>query len=268
MKRVLITGADSYIGTSFEAYIREHCPDEYTIDTVDMRNDDWRRKSFSEYDCVFHVAGIAHRKETKKNARFYYEVNRDLAAEVAKKAKTDGVLQFVFLSSMSVYGMESGVITEETAPFPKSHYGKSKWQAEGAIAPLVSDAFKICILRPPMVYGKGCKGNYRTLVKIAEHMPLLPDYKNQRSMISVEKLSEFVEKAIRESMSGIYIPQDPCYSCTSDILAKIRRELGKSYRTVKFMNPFIRLSVKWTVKGRKAFGDLIYRGAERVHGLE
>ncbi|MBR6744135.1 MAG: NAD-dependent epimerase/dehydratase family protein [Clostridia bacterium] len=265
MKKILITGANSYIGTSFETYIKENYPDDYTVDTVDMVDGSWRGKSFAGYDSVFHVAGIAHRKETKENAHLYYEVNRDLAIETAKKAKADGAGQFIFLSSMSVYGMETGVITKETKPNPKSHYGKSKWQAEQAIASLDSEDFNVCILRPPMVYGEGCKGNYQALVKIAKTLFLLPDYKNERSMISVENLSARVKRCMDERLSGVRFPQDATYVCTCEMIAGIRKKLGKSFKTVKLMNPFIRLCVKCTVKGKKAFGNLIYRDLDDLN---
>ena len=129
MKKILITGANSYIGMSFENYIKKNYPDDYEVDTVDMIDGTWRDKDFSGYDAVFHVAGIAHQKETKENAPIYYKVNRDLAIETAQKAKNEGVSHFVFLSSMSVYGMETGIITKETVPNPKTNYGISKWQA-------------------------------------------------------------------------------------------------------------------------------------------
>ncbi|MBE5817407.1 MAG: NAD-dependent epimerase/dehydratase family protein, partial [Clostridiales bacterium] len=186
MKKILITGANSYIGTSFEKYINENYSDKYTVDTVDMIDGTWREKDFSSYDSVFHVAGIAHQKETKENAPLYYKVNRDLVIEAAKKAKNDGVKQFVFLSSMSVYGMETGVITEDTLPSPKSNYGKSKLQAEEELDKIQSEGFVIAKIRPPMVYGEGCKGNYQTLIKIARKLPFFPDYENQRSMIHID----------------------------------------------------------------------------------
>ena len=113
MKKILITGANSYIGVSFENYMKQWA-DEYSVDTVDMIDGTWREKDFGGYDAVFQVAGIAHKKETKENFELYYKVNRDLAIETAKKAKKDGVKQFIFLSSMSVYGMDTGVITNET----------------------------------------------------------------------------------------------------------------------------------------------------------
>lgn len=259
MKRVLITGANSYIGTCFEKYIKENYPDDYTVDTVDMTDASWREKSFAGYDSVFHVAGIAHRKETEQNAHLYYEVNRDLAIETAKKAKADGVGQFVFLSSMSVYGVEMGEITKETKPTPKSHYGKSKWQAEQGIVALDDGDFKVCILRPPMVYGNGCKGNYQLLLKIAKLMPILPTYRNQRSMIFIDRLSKYVKQYIDMNSSGVYCPQNEAYVCTCEMMLQIRKELGKSACRARILNPFVKLLVKFTAKGRKAFGDLTYR---------
>ena len=104
MKRILITGANSYIGTSFEKWITQW-PEEYNVDTVGTRNDEWKELDFSSYDTIFHVAGIAHIKETKENEFIYYEVNRDLAVHVAKKAKLEKVKHFIFLSTMSVYGL-------------------------------------------------------------------------------------------------------------------------------------------------------------------
>ena len=259
MKKILITGAGSYIGTSFERYITENYPGEYVVDTVDMIDGSWRERSFAGYDSVFHVAGIAHQKETKDNAHLYYEVNRDLAIETAMKARADGVKQFIFLSSMSVYGKDTGVITKETNPDPKSHYGKSKWQAEQGITSLSTDAFKVCVLRPPMVYGSGCKGNYQMLIRIAEVSPVLPLYKNRRSMIFIDRLVKYVKEYIDSESCGLYIPQDDKYSCTSEILIRLREQTRKRYITVKWLNPFIKLLAKCTVKGRKAFGDLIYQ---------
>jgi len=157
MKRILITGANSYIGTSFEKWLRKDS-DKYIVDTIDMIGDDWRKKSFAGYDAILHVAGIVHQKKEHKIKDLYYKVNRDLAYETAKKAKEAGVKHFVFLSSMSVYGIEEGVIDETTPVRPKSAYGKSKAEAEELIGGLEDEFFTVSIIRPPMVYGKGCKG--------------------------------------------------------------------------------------------------------------
>ncbi len=258
MKKILITGANSYIGTSFEKYIKENYPNDYVVDTVDMINDNWRKKSFAGYDCVFHVAGIAHQKETKENSHLYYEVNRELAIETAKKAKLDGVGQFIFLSSMSVYGMDTGVITKETNPSPKSHYGKSKWQAEQDLVPLDSDTFKVCILRPPMVYGKGCKGNFVKIKKLVEKSPIFPYVKNKRSMIHIDNLSSFVRLCVNKSSHGTFFPQNDEYVSTIDLAKNISKALNKKiyfeYITgigVVLLRPFHPML-------KKAFGTLVY----------
>ena len=258
MKKILITGANSYIGTSFEKYIKENYPDEYIVDTVDMINGSWREKSFAGYDSVFHVAGIAHRKETKENAHFYYEVNRDLAIETAKKAKADGAGQFIFLSSMSVYGMETGVITKETAPNPKSHYGKSKWQAEQAIESFDSEGFKVCILRPPMVYGKGCKGNFQTVVKIVKKLPFFPNVKNERSMIYIDNLSSFVKRCADLELRGVYFPQNKAYMSTKDMALWISEALNKKIYFDYITGLCVRILRRVHSTAKKAFGSLVY----------
>lgn len=261
MKKILITGANSYIGVSFENYMKQWA-DEYSVDTVDMIDGTWREKDFSEYDVVFHVAGIAHKKETKENAGIYYKVNRDLAIETAKKAKEDGVKQFIFLSSMSVYGMDTGVITKETVPMPKSNYGKSKLQAEEGINALASDDFKVCTLRPPMVYGKDCKGNFQTVVKIVKKSPVFPRIKNKRSMIYIDNLASFVKLCVDRELCGLYFPQNKEYVTTLDmakgIAAKLEKKRYFSYLLgfgVFVLRPFVSVA-------KKGFGTLIYKDME------
>ena len=262
MKKILITGAGSYIGMSFERYIKERFGDEYSVDTVDMIDGSWREKSFSGYDAVYHVAGIAHQKETKENAESYYKVNRDLAIETAKKAKADGVAQFVFLSSMSVYGKDTGVITKETVPTPVSNYGKSKLEAEEGITALRSDDFKVVVLRPPMVYGEGCKGNYQTVVKIVKKLPIFPNVKNKRSMINVDNLSSFVEMVVRDGLDGLYFPQNKNYVSTKALAKDIAKSMNKKIYmsflcglAVYIFRPFVK-------KLKKAFGSLTYVDTE------
>lgn len=261
MKRILITGANSYIGTSFEKYMTEW-PDKYQVDTVDMIDGSWREIDFSSYDVIYHVAGIAHIKETKENAHLYYDINRDLPIEVAKKAKEEGVKQFVFLSSMSVYGMDTGVITKDTIPSPKSNYGKSKIQAEEGLKGLEDVEFKIVVMRPPMVYGEGCKGNYNSIIKLVKKLSFFPRVNNKRSMIHINNLSSFVKMAIDKELNGLYFPQNREYVNTtelaSDIAARMNKKVYMSYVLgfgVSCMKPFNK-----TVK--KAFGNLIYKDTE------
>lgn len=257
MKRILITGAGSYIGTSFEKYLKDF-GDEYSVDTVDMVDGSWREKSFSGYDAVFHVAGIAHIKETKDNAHIYYEVNRDLVKDVAEKAKSDNVKQFVFLSSMSVYGLTKGRITEKTKLNPNTNYGKSKFEAENLIAPLNNEDFNVVILRPPMIYGKNCKGNYKTLRKFALKLKFFPYVKNERSMLYIENLCEFVRLMIDNEESGVFFPQNDEYTNTSEMVKEIAAAHGRKVRLVKGFGWALKFLRLFTGLVNKAFGSLTY----------
>ena len=255
MKKIIITGANSYIGTSFEKWLKQWLED-YSVDTVDMMDGTWKEKDFSDYDAVFHVAGIAHIKETKENKELYYKINRDLVYEVAKKAKDEGVKQFIFLSSMSVYGMETGVISKDTIPTPKSNYGKSKLQAEELISPLQDSTFNIAVLRPPMIYGKGCKGNYVRLEEFALKSPVFPNIENKRSMIYINNLCEFVKLLVDDCSSGLFLPQNEEYVCTSEMVKYIAETHGKKIHMTKLFNPLIIVLKVSTIN--KVFGDLVY----------
>lgn len=262
MKKILIAGANSYIGTSFEGYIKKNYPNEYTVDTVDTVSGKWREKSFRGYDGVFCVAGIAHIKETKENSRLYYEVNRDLVIELARKAKADGVRHFVFLSSMSVYGKDTGIITKETAPFPKSHYGRSKLEAEKVILPLADESFLVCVLRPPMVYGKDCKGNFQKIVKMVKRLPFFPNVKNERSMIYIDNLSCFVRLAFDRELSGVYFPQNREYMCTADMARYVASALKKRIFFDFLTGLAVLMLLPFYKTARKAFGSLVYKNTE------
>ena len=125
MKKILITGAGSYIGTSLQEYLATF-GDDYAVDVLDMIGEGWKETSFAGYDSVFHVAGIAHAdtgKASQETIDLYYRVNTDLAVEAAKKAKADGAKQFIFMSSAIVYGDSAPIgkkkhITKNTAPSP------------------------------------------------------------------------------------------------------------------------------------------------------
>lgn len=255
MKRILITGVNSYIGTSFKKWVTQYS-DKYIVDTIDLRDELWRTTSFKDYEVLFHVTGIAHIKETKQNEELYYKVNRDLAFEVAQKAKDDGVKQFIFLSSMSVYGIENGVVDKRTPLNPKGSYGKSKLQAEELIIPLEDSSFKIAVLRPPMVYGKGCKGNYPRLAKLVCKLPLFPNVQNERSMIYIDNLCEFIRLIIDDCAKGLFFPQNSKYVCTSEMVRLIAEAQRKNIWLTELFNPLLRRLKSGTIK--KVFGDLVY----------
>ena len=264
MKKVLITGANSYIGTSFENYVMQ-CHD-YQIDTVDMIDGKWRDKSFSEYDSVFHVAGIAHSdtgKVSEERKQFYYQINTDLTIETAEKAKADGVGQFIYMSSAIVYGDSAPIgkpkrITRDTPVAPANFYGDSKVQAENGLLKLADESFHVVILRPPMIYGKGSKGNYPQLSKFAQKLPLFPYIKNERSMLYIGNLTEFVKLMIDNNESGIFYPQNAEYVATSEMVQVIAQAHGKKTRLVKGTTVPLKAMSHATGLVNKAFGNLSY----------
>lgn len=266
MKKILITGANSYIGTSFEKYLKENYPDEYIVDTVDMIDGSWREKSFAGYDSVFHVAGIAHSdsgKISEEKAKLYYAVNTDLAVETAKKAKTDGVKQFIFMSSAIVYGNsapigKSKIITKDTPVSPANCYGDSKVQAENGICPLEDESFHVVILRPPMIYGKGCKGNYPLLAKIAKKLPAFPRVNNCRSMLYIENLCEFVRLMIENEERGTFFPQNGEHINTSELVRMIASAHNKKIWLTPIFNFGLYLLRPFVGLVDKAFGSLAY----------
>ena len=259
MKRILITGKDSYIGTSFENWLMKE-PDKYQIDTLDMRDETWKEQDFSAYDVVFHVAGIAHVSTDPKMQDLYYKVNRDLTIDTAKKAKTEGVKQFIFMSSIIVYGDGSKdlqVITKETKPNPSNFYGDSKLQAEEGITPLSDDQFKVAIIRPPMIYGKGSKGNYPKLAKLAKKIPVFPDIDNQRSMLHIDNLCEFLKVMIDYKESGLFFPQNSEYVKTSEMVKQIAEVHRRKIWLTKLFNPIIKSLFRLNTVN-KVFGNLVY----------
>ena len=266
MKRILITGANSYIGTSFESYIKTNYPNDYIVDTVDMIDGTWREKSFAGYDSVFHVAGIAHcdsGKISEEKAKLYYSINTDLTIETANKAKADGAKQFVFMSSVIVYGNsapigQSKVITKATPVSPANCYGDSKVQAENGLRPLSDEDFKVVILRPPMIYGKGSKGNYPLLAKIAVKTPIFPYVKNERSMLYIENLCEFVRLMVENNEQGIFWPQNAEYSNTSELVQMIAEVHNKKVLLIKGFAWVLKLLSCTTKLISKAFGNLCY----------
>lgn len=270
MKKILITGAHSYIGMAVKQWLECADPAEeintYLIDVLDMQTPGWKKYDFSSYDVVFHAAGIAHADTghvTLEQKQLYYKVNTDLAVETAQKAKNEGVRQFIFMSSMIVYGgCTDKVITPETKPKPLNYYGDSKWQADKTIRSLEDKSFKVAVMRPPMIYGRGCNGNYPKLAQLAAGIPVFPMVHNRRSMLHIDNFCQLVKLLIDNEESGVFFPQNGEYTNTSRLVQMIADIKGHKI----IMIPCMDVPVKWMEKlpgriGRlinKVFGDSIY----------
>ena len=207
-------------------------------------------------------------EETKKK---YYEVNTGLAVAVAEKAKREGVKTFIFMSSMIVYGEsapygEKKVINATTVPQPANFYGDSKLQADVAVRELADDTYKVIVLRPPMIYGKDSKGNYRTLAKLAKKLPIFPDVDNERSMLYIENLCEFLCQIMLlkpyHRNSVVLLPQNGEWTKTSDMVKEIAQASGKKITELKCLAPAVKIGSKMPRKigglVNKAFGNNCY----------
>ena len=242
MKKILITGAGSYVGESVRRYILSTSSD-FQIDAVDTMGDNWKKADYSQYDVVYHVAGIAHVNADPKMEALYYKVNRDLTIEVARTAKAAGVKQFIFMSSQIVFhesqSLKTEVLTASTKENPNGFYGDSKLQAELGIKPLEDENFKVCILRPCMTYGPNAKGNFPRLAKLATKVPLFPEWHNKRSMLYIDNLAEFVKQAVLRGLSGTFYPQNRELADTVEIIRFFAKAAGHKVWITRLLNPFV-----------------------------
>lgn len=261
MKHILITGAKSFVGTNVGNWLLKE-PENFAVDVVDTMNDAWKQADFSKYDVVFHVAGIAHVDPKPEMAPLYYKVNRDLAIEVAKWAKEHGVKQFIYMSSRIVYhaskSMRADVATAETKPDPNDFYGDSKLQAEKDLNELACDSFKVAIMRPPMIYGPGNKGNLPRLAWLATKVPMFPAWHNKRSMLHVYNLAEFIKQVIIRELGGTFFPQNKEYADTVEIVRCFAKEHGHKIWITRLLNPFVWIGSFFIPQIPKMFSDSYY----------
>ena len=267
MKRILLIGPDSYIGSTCLDRLSAE-PEKYTVDTIGVWDDAWQDADFSPYDSVLDFVGVAHVKETDENRPLYDKINRDLTIRLAQKARDDGARQFVLMSTMSVYGLTEGHVTKDTVPAPTNAYGRSKLAADEAIEALAGDGFRFACLRPPMVYGRGCKGNYQRLRSLALKSPVFPKCANRRSMIYVGNLCEFILGVIDGARGGLFFPQNAEPVNTAEMVRLIAEANGKRIRLIGGFSGLLGALPVGTV--RKVFGTLTYDPVDTVdqYGFE
>lgn len=272
MKRVLITGAGSYVGAHVMSRLQEES-DKFEVQELSVKGDSWKTLDFSKFDAVYHVAGIAHVSTDPSMESLYMHVNRDLTIEVAKHVKEAGVKQFIFMSSSIVYGdsVPAGTgspITLKTKPNPSNFYGRSKLEAEEGLQALEDESFRVVIVRAPMIFGAHAKGNFPKLVTMARKLPLFPKINNKRSMIYVGNLAECIAGLISTESRGVFLPQEESYICTSEIVDLIAKISGKETRLTKLFNPIIKGPMKTNKYVIKAFGDMYYNLPDSDFGFE
>ena len=261
MKRILVIGEHSYIGKAFREYMKKHMP-EVEVTLTGAKNGEWEKIDMQQYDAALHAAAVVHQKEKPQMKKLYHEVNAVLPYSVAKKAKKCGVGHFVFLSTMAVYGEDVAMIGKDAPIRPVTMYAKSKWKAERGLRKLADDDFRVTILRPPMVFGPGCPGNYPRLSGLAVRLSVFPKVRNKRSMIYIENLCECIRQELtcaqRNENCRTVCPQDAEYVNTTELVKEIRRAHGK--RTWEI--PFLEKPILWAANKngtlKKVFGNCCY----------
>lgn len=259
--RILITSKNSYIGNSVKAWLNEKEP-SFKVEEISLRNVELNKVSFKEYDVIFHVAGIAHISSSKKLIPEYFRVNRDLAIEVANKAKQEGVKQFIFTSSMAIYGDDRpiGDFTpiDVNNPKPTNPYGQSKLEADLSIQKLEANNFSVSILRIPMVYGKTAKGNFLKLVNVSQKLSIIPKIQNKRSVLHINNLSELVRLIILGKHKGLFYPQDINYFDTTKFITLFRLSKGKKTFKIPFSSVIVIMIAFFIKAVNKIYGNKYY----------
>lgn len=223
---ILITGSSGFIGTNFV-----RMSPELDIREIDLLTQSVDEIDFSSIDSVLHLAALVHQMNGAPEEQ-YFKVNRDLAFEVAKKAKAQGVIQFVLMSTVKVFG-ESTTNTvpwDENSPCtPIDPYGKSKFEAEKLIRGIEDENFKVAIVRSPLVYGTEVKANMLNLVKLVDKCPILPfgGVQNKRSIVYVGNLIALIKQVINKQASGIFIAGDRAPLSITQLTNLIAKSLQK-----------------------------------------
>ena len=271
--RVLIIGKNSYIGNHIDEWLTSK---GHIVVQLDVLTDEWKVFDYSAFDSIVHVAGIVHRPDCK-DWDLYKRVNTDLPLEIAKLAKQQGVKQYVYFSTMGVYDSSKQFVTtfiDENTPLihnSSSLYAKSKLLAEKGLEKLQDVAFDVAIVRPPSVYGKGCKGGYISgFTKIVKLLPIFPRVflKGRQSFVYIDNLSECVRIVLENRLRGVFCPQDDKIPNANELFEAIANGLGKKYRDSYLLGLCVRL-VSFLPLVKKAYGGIGYAPSlSEINGYE
>ncbi len=258
--KILIIGKDSYIGNHIDKWLSKH---GYEVTQLDVLTDKWKTFDYSPFEAVVHVAGIVHQPKCN-DWELYKRVNTDMPIAIATMAKEQGVKQYVFFSTMGVYGLDKklvpNIVDEDTPLLAEDMYGKSKLMAEEGLMKLQNETFNVVCVRPPSVYGKGCRGGYITgFTAIARGLPVIPRaYENvKQSFVYIDNLTEFVRLAIENRIHGAFCPQDDKTVSANELLQAIAVGLGKKYRASRVLGILVRW-FHFIPLVKKAYGGVEY----------
>lgn len=240
--KILITGTNSFVGRNFINYssfkdVKEISLLKHTPDNIDFHN----------FDVIIHLVAIVHQKKTIPESQ-YFIINRDLCLQVAELAKKAGVKQFIFLSTVKVYGKfisGSEPWNEHSVCLPEDAYGKSKYEAELALRKLEDKNFTVSIIRTPLVYGEYVRANMLSIMKLVSRMHILPfkNVNNRRNFTGAENLVSFIDRIIEKRVSGVFIAMDEKAISTSELVKMISKNLDKKIFYFKIPDIMIKIGM-------------------------
>lgn len=256
--KILILGKNGYVSKCFQEYMQDQ--KDYIVEAISVRDGSWRNISFKGYDAVFNSIGLAHNDARKGTDDDFIKLNVKLPAELALKAKRDGVPVFIHMSSMLVYGNANGIgkfkpIDEFTVPQPDSIYGKSKYMGELELKKLEDETFNVALIRSPRVYGENDTDSIHMLTQAAKKMPIFPKINNCISMIYSDNLCELIRLIAVNKQGGFFFPQQEEYICTSKMVKDISIASGHRLVCTKLFNSVLRGPLKSLRVVSKAFGS-------------
>lgn len=275
--KILITGKTSRIGNAFMEYMQTRYPGEMDISAVSLREGSWKAQDWSKYDAILHAVGVTKADTAKMDAeqkRHYYEINRDLAIEAAKKTKSDGVHQFVLLSTMMVYGNAAPIgrsfsIKQDTIPNPASVYGNSKLEGEKGVLVLADDDFRVAVIREPVVYGQHIHGELQKLLEISKRLPVFPWIESTKSYIFEDNLLECFRQILLQNKGGVFCPRNTEQPTTSELFCIMRKTQGKRCIYLYGLTGILKLLSYITGYVNAVFNDLHYEDAlAQINGID
>lgn len=235
------------------------------VEMISVRDPLWKRQSWSEYRSVVHCAALVHQEDNSFcRMKDFLEVNYELTKMIAEKAKKEGVRHFLYISTNDVFASSNKYnvtlkITKDTILNPQTPYAISKYMAEKALLSLEETNFKISIIRPPLVYGKNCSGNYRRLSKCVKYLKLFPKISAQRSMIYIDNLCEFIRLVLEEEKTGIFMPQNKEYVNVSNLFQKIAEAQGHKMFLIPGFQWMQKFLPRYSNTLAKVFGTFIMK---------
>jgi nucleoside-diphosphate-sugar epimerase len=285
MPRILITGATGFVGSAlcllleqkkytFTKVVRTLTPDlkEGSVAVVPQIDSTvaWE-KILKNYTVVIHLAALTHAVQNGKYASVPYEmfksVNIDGTKHLAESAAKAGVNRFIYLSSIKVNGESTQPdhpFTENDPANPQDFYGESKYKAEQELKKVCkTSSMDYVILRPPLIYGAGVKGNFLSLLKICDTSHPLPfaNIDNRRSFIYLENLTDIIERSISSSAvkNQIFLVKDITLS-TPALIKEIRQHLNRPSRLFPCPSSLLRFLL--TLAGRREIFDRLSSSLE------